>query len=76
MTRAHGPVQPSWSKAPNRGQDTAGPDNPMERRRGPRASSAYTPADRGKGKGKGTGAAPTLGGVAWPKAAVVEVQRR
>jgi hypothetical protein len=41
----------------------------MERRRGPMAPSTGTLADQGKG----TGAAPTLGGVARLKTAVVVV---
>jgi hypothetical protein len=68
MMKARGPVQPGLGTAPNCGQHTAGPDNPMERCRGLRALSAGTLAGRGKGT-----AAPTLGGVARPKATAVVV---
>jgi hypothetical protein len=72
MMRACGSVQPGWGN-PNRGPHTVVPDDPMERRRGPRAPSAGTPA----GLGKGMGATPPRGGVARPKAAVVvELQGR
>jgi hypothetical protein len=55
MMRAHAPVQPYWGMAPNHGWHTAGPDDPMERHRGPRVPSAGKPA----GQGKGMGATPT-----------------
>jgi hypothetical protein len=44
----------------------------MERCWGPRAPLVDTPTSQGKGME----AAPTLGGVEWPKAVVVVVQRR
>jgi hypothetical protein len=69
MTKSHGPVQPDWGN-PNRGQHTTLPDNPLDGCRGLRAPSVGTLA----GQGKGTGAAPTHGGVAWPKAVVMVVE--
>jgi hypothetical protein len=47
------------------------PDEPMERRRGPRAPLTGTPADQGKEMG----AAPARNGVARPKVAVVKQGR-
>jgi hypothetical protein len=69
MVKAREFVQPDWGTAPNRGWHTAGPNDPMERRRGPTTLSAGTLA----GLGKGMGAAPTLDGVARSKAAAVVV---
>jgi hypothetical protein len=71
MMRALVPVQPSWGMAPNRGQHTAGPDDPTERRRGLRVPSISKSA----GQGKGTGTAPTPLSVEGPKVmpAVVRV---
>jgi hypothetical protein len=56
----HGPVQPSWDN-PNCGWHTAHPDDPLDGHQGLRASTAGSPA----GRGKGMGATPTLYGVAW-----------
>jgi hypothetical protein len=58
MMRALGPVQPGWGN-PNRGRHTVCPDDPMERRQGPRLHLAGKPADQGKGMG----ASPTHNGV-------------
>jgi hypothetical protein len=66
---ARAPVQPGWGRAPNRGQHTAGLDDPTVRHLGLRAPSVGTLASWGKG----TGASPTPMGMEWPKAVAVVV---
>jgi hypothetical protein len=51
ITKARGPMQLSWGIAPSRGWHTAGPNDPMERRRGSRDPSTGMPPGRGKGTG-------------------------
>jgi hypothetical protein len=63
MMKGHGPVQPDWGN-PNHGRRVTHPDDPFDGCQGLRAT-----VDREKG----TGGAPTLAGVAWPKA-VVDLQ--
>jgi hypothetical protein len=71
MMKARGSMQASWGTTPNRGQHTAGPSDPMKRRRGSRVPLVGTPADLGKG----TGVALTLDGVAQPKEATMVVMQ-
>jgi hypothetical protein len=67
MTKGHELVQPGCGN-PNCGWRTTRPNDPFDGRRSPRATTG-SPA----GRGKGMGAAPTLTGVARPKA-MVDVQ--